>query len=342
MSTQAEVRELEAHIRKAGFKIVKTGNGAHKKILDKKGAVVTDKNGPLILSGSPSEHRWREMHVQRLMDAGVLKSDPWKPTPSGAKPEGEPKGKRADLQDPAIRERMLASIQAKADVNREATAKLRARLEPIIAKLGGWRDVRGDNRTVSGVSITEYSEVMSHWATVRGRVEFPKKTQRGTAMNMGALTQAVRNLKIPGNTVGEWWMPLFTVFVDELEHRASTPGGGIDLGKAADRYRELLREQKGIPVPIATPPAGEPTGARPEPLPRGPHEPPPVDVPQVVEHETIGPRHDVHAPKIALEAVARMVMGYAGMGEDGSDGEWKRILEIGAEIAELELNRTRR
>jgi hypothetical protein len=333
MATQSEVRVLEGAIRKRGFKIVRTGNGAHKKILDKKGAVVVDKDGPLILSGSPGDRRWIEMHVHRLTHAGVL--NPFKPTPSGQEPKegeanGKPKGKRADLQDPAIRARMLQTIQDKSAASKEATARLRARWEPILAKLGGWSERGGDPHHRGGVSIVEFTEVMQHWATVRGRTEMPKKTQRGTPMNMGAMTQITRNLKIPGNTIGDYWMPLFKVFVDELEMKAGSP---VDSQKAANRYLELLKEMKGITAAPQAPPAGPPTLA-PQPLPQTPHEALPEPTPlRPQTPPVLGPATRVHAPRLALETL------YLLARRDSSGTDEKRIIGLAAEIAELELNR---
>lgn len=335
MATQSEVRVLEAAIRKRGFKIVRTGNGAHKKILDKKGAVVVDKDGPLILSGSPGDRRWIEMHVHRLTHAGVLNSDPFKPTPSGQQDQGgeqngeKPKGKRADLQDPAIRARMLQTIQDKSAASKEATAKLRSRWEPILAKLGGWGDATGGHRPARGVSIVEFTEVMHHWAQVRGRTELPKKTQRGTPMNMGAMTQITRNLKIPGNTIGDYWMPLFRVFIDELEMKAGSP---VDAQKAANRYLELLKEMKGITEAPQAPPAGPPTLA-PRPLPQTPHEPPEPTPLRPQSPPVFGPATRVHAPKLALETL------YLLARRDSGGTDEKRIIGLAAEIAELELNR---
>lgn len=333
MATQSEVRVLEAAIRKRGFKIVRTGNGAHKKILDKKGAVVVDKDGPLILSGSPGDRRWIEMHVHRLTHAGVLASDPFKPTPSGQQEpseNGEKKGKRGDLQSPEVKARMRQAIADKSAASKEATARLRSRWEPILAKLGGWGDATGGHRPARGVSIVEFTEVMHHWAQVRGRVELPKKTQRGTPMNMGAMTQITRNLKIPGNTIGDYWMPLFKVFIDELEMNAGSP---VDAQKAANRYMELVKETKGIVKPPDTPQAGPATVAA-VPLPRGPHEAEPEPIP--VRPQTppvLGPLTEVHAPRLALETL------YLLARRDSAGADEKRIIGLAAEIAELELNR---
>lgn len=317
-STQAEVREFITHVRQAGYKVAKTGNGAHYKVLDLKGAVVSDEKGPLIISGSPSETRWKEMHVHRFMQAGVLKFDPYKPTgqqghkngDGGEKPKKRGGGR---ITDPDVQAAKLRAIKARSDGFRERTAVLRSRVEPVISKLGGW----GQGKY--GVGVSEFGEVVYHWAKRRGRIELPKTTSHGakagtdiTPAHVGA---NVGRLKHPEQTIGGTWLPLFEVFADELERNAGVP---VDPVKAAARYRELLLEAKGLAPRHPSPAAGPPQEIVPVPEPKE-------------EKEKHGPLHDkVAAPTLALRALFHMARD--------PEVESKVAVDIATEIAELELN----
>lgn len=365
MAYGSEVTELIGIIRKTGHKVTKTGNSKHWKVLRSNGSVVVDKSGPIIISSSPSVNRWREMAVQRLMNPDipggpVLKSDPFKATPSNEnkrgpdhaddKGDGKKKG-GSKLTDPDVQARRDAATRARSNRNKDRTSALRARWEPIVMKLGGWAAGRG-----SGVRLTEMGEVMFAWARNRGRMELPKTTMTGAAMTASALSQTVRTFRTPGGTLGEKSLELFEAFIDDVERECGVP---VDTAKAASRYMGFLREAKGIstgptsPAPsparvIPPPPVVPPSPAPPvippaRPIPddllvaAGHAAPVPPPSPRAASAE-IGPRYDpdtfVKAPELALEVLYEIALNTRSMDPDTKN----RHLAMAREIAELELN----
>lgn len=319
------MRVLIAAIRKNGYKVARTGSskggGSHQKILRPNGSQVTDDNGPLILSGSPSEHRWREMHVHRLMKAGVLKADPWKATgQDGAEPEENGNGRKrgAHLQDPEVIERRQRALQERTDKLRGTSAQLRARLEPIIAKLGGW------SRGGSGVSQVDFVKVVLHWLDAyEQRAALWPKTKDGVGeVDVEELRRAVTNLRQPDKTVGEKWTMLLRGFIDELQREAGVPP---DPAEAALKYLELLRETKGLVSPRTN-------GAGPGSLIPQPEPARPLDGLTALREG--GP---VLLTSLALEVLVGMARG-AGEGPE----ERARVIGVAVAVAELELEQTRR
>lgn len=302
MPDAKEVTVLIGHIRATGeYKAAKSGNQKHWKVMKKNGAAVVDENGPLIISSSPSETRFIEMTVSRLMKAGVLKTDPYKKTPSGpAALRAEPpvqKKRGAHLTDPKVREAMRAGQVARSARLKEQTAVLRGRVEPIVAKLGGWR-VHGGR---SGISATDFASTAMHWARQRGRVELPKDASVTNVAN------GVRNLAQPGETMGEKWHDLFVIFIDELERESGVPP---DPAESALRYQELYRDALGISA--------------------GPRTPlPPAEAAPVVRAE-VGPRYSDRPTSLAFR-----VMYWLGK----TDIEQAEASEIVAQIAEMEITR---
>lgn len=299
------MRELIAIIRKNGFKVVKTGGGSHQKILAPNGAVVRDDNGPLILSGSPSEHRWRDMHVNRLMKAGVLKSDPWDPRKTNEGENGDGGGKSPqDEKKEREKEERRAAAQERSDRLRVRTQKLQSRLEPIVAKLGGW------SRGNTGVSIADFQVIVRHWQETR-EVAWPVDSQ-----NRPLPTTQFRNqctaLRTPGSTVGIKWFPIFEGFVSYLESEAGNPP---DPKESALMYMELLRETKGVaPIPRTEPQEPEPA-------------------PGIVSTFEI-PGGSIMTG-LSLEVLYRMARG-AGDG----DAERDQILRLAQRVAELDRKET--
>lgn len=234
------------------------------------------------------------------------------------------------MHDPVMKEKIHAAkvkaIKAKSARMHERTAHLRSRLEPIVVKLGGWsQPPRGGPRT-SGIAVSELAGVVYHWANIRGRAELPKTSIRsGAVIDEESLRAPAQTLKQPGKTLGEKWLPLFEVFIDELERNAGVP---VDYNKAAARYWELYREWKGISNGATTPAAGPPVK-----LAVVPANDTPITEPKYVE---VGPRHDPNPPSLALEAVFRMSQA-ADAGEHFHD-----IMAIGERIAKLELEKGQR
>lgn len=249
-----DVRPLITAARKNGFTVVPDGRSKHAKVVYGKtfGAksgqrVMADDGKPLIISTTPSEARNRDLMANRMLKAGVIKREQvpwWNEKPKDDKSGGK---RRTAFNDPTRREEIeaakLAGIREKSQRLNEQTAKLRSRLEPMIVKMGGWKERGGKG---SGVAATELAGVAAHFARSRGRMELPKDVSEN------ALKASAQTLKTPGGTLGDRWLPFWTLFVDELERT------GDPLG----RWLELYREWKGIPerkeveTPAPLPPPG--------------------------------------------------------------------------------------
>lgn len=336
-SKGGEVSELIGHIRKAGFKVVRSGNQKHYKIQDKGGRIVTDDNGPLIISTSPSDFRWREMHVQRLMRAGVLKTDPYKATGkqsrgpqngNGHGPEEDdgPKKTPEEMRKERERDATAAVARTRSSSAIEGTAKLRARFEPIVPHLGGWAQGAGPRAhlsltTLRVLTIGEVAAVMHHWAVARGRMELPRDRITKAIASPKEAESAARGLK-QGSTISEKWQPLAAVFLDDLWRDA-----GNDPKLAAGRYMHLLREEKGLVEPPESPRAGPAIEAHPLiPAP----EPPRARAREREGAARIGPLHQLKPSMLAFETLYRLAA--AGEPEE-------RAIALAMQIAELDLQR---
>lgn len=220
---QKDVRDLISHIRATkSYKV--TSSGKHHRVLDLKGRVVVDENGPIIISKTPSEHRWREMTVHRLMRAGVFKSDPYK---QHHEKKAEANGKGDHLTKEETRQLQRESIARLGRNRADRTKRLREKLEPLVAAAGGWNDRRGSTR---GVSPSELGQAAHHWGAERGRVDRPP--------SVGAATQAANvNLK-KGGTLSERTADFWEAFVNEWAAAPDTRRWYIDMVRAA----------KGLPL----------------------------------------------------------------------------------------------
>lgn len=300
----ADIAILLKEARKNGFKTI-PGGGGHKKLVDKHGRPVIDSNGPLILSSSPSDARWREMTVKRWIAAGVIKRDPFK----GDEPVKALRGgaARSRLSDPDVQAAKVAAVKARFAEHRGLSQKIREDLEPIIVKLGGW-DKAGLKQQIADV-IYWYNG----W---RGHVEhFPSES---------AAASALRNLK-KGNALNDNSRTAIGYFVDELKNAPD----------AAARYFELLRLSKGLPPREDEPIRG---GTK---LP----DPPMKEEREAVAatgrtksrtataDATNGSRPATKPGALALEAVAFMVMG-----KDKDEVDMDRVLQLGEEIQQMELS----
>jgi hypothetical protein len=305
----AEVTDLIKKVRasvdptdpgKGKFKVAKSGS-KHYKVLHANGAVVTDENGPLIISSSPSDWRWRSMAVARFMRAGVLKSDPYTATRGRAgeddaeEDDGLTERERAERRQKEERARQLAD---RSETFRARTQTLRARVEPIVAKLGGW------SRGGSGVKVSDFVSVLQHWANTEAAKLIPTGTL-GEAVPASSWTGAVNNLRTPGGTVSEKWMPLLEGFTTRLERDAGEPP---IPDESALIYLDLLRESKGIVLPGAPGDAIVP------------------DVPEPIEVAAVT---KFVFPKLAMDALFWMARG-------AGPGDQSEILALAEEIATLE------
>lgn len=297
---QSEVNVLVKEARKNGFKTV-PAPGGHKKFVDHHGKPVTDRNGPVIISSSPGDFRWREMTVKRLLAAGVIKRDPFDANPDSkavAEKKGEAgmdrTGRRNRIADPDVQAKKVEAIKAKSRRDGEATQKLRERWEPIIVKIGGWG--AGKNGIVRQLADASF------WlGKSRGFVErFPSENSARSAW---------QNMK-SGHTLGERTRPAVEFFIEELE-KAKDP---------RERYFEIVRLSKGLPA-----------REEPETL-RVAEKPKEVTGADEVGTSFPAPRKNGHVyvkPHLALEAVAQMMVGRSEVDPT--------VLEIGQKIQDLEL-----
>lgn len=261
VATNAEMNELIAHIRRTGYKVTKSGK--HNKVLKPNGAVLIDaeEGGPVILSSSPGDSRWREMKVKQLIRLGVFAADPFKKE-TAAQGKGAGRGARrraaaeqadqveegdepltgkaaVEAERKAKREREQRRVAEKSAEYKKRTIVLRGRIEPMIARLGGWNT--GVGRFVNGITLSEFATTLMNWGERDEREEVPIDTL-GRKPTAGAAMSATQMLRKPDETIGEKWLPLFEAFGDYLYGPTDRP----DPGVAADRYRELVREWKGL------------------------------------------------------------------------------------------------
>lgn len=319
MSTKAkELEPLVKAVRARGFRVVPSGGG-HYKILGKDNKAVRDDDGPLIISGSPSERRARDMHVHRLMKAKVLLIDPWAPDKGNAANGNGDGKKRSRIADPDVQAAKIAAIKEKSRKQAALTLELRGRLEPLVVKLGGWNS--SGSRGGSGVTASELGLVARHWANVHSRV--------GVWANDAAARGAAQTLKT-GGTLGEKPRELFTLIVDELETVAKKGGAeGV-----RQRYFALIRDAKGLapergPELPAPGPVSDASGNGSGVLP--PAAAPPPIVTRVVDRPSVLPGDTGEVPTLALRSLAEMMMG------DADEERRDRAIKLAEDILRLEL-----
>jgi hypothetical protein len=271
--SKSEIDVLLRAARANGYKTV-PAQGGHKKLVDHRGRPVVDGNGPLIISSSPSDARWRVMTVKRWMAAGVLKTDPFDDSPKGKAVQEKRggSGKANRLTDPDVQQAKIDAIHAKAAAEREATNKLREQWEPIMVKIGGW-EKRG--------SIAQLGDLIFWFGKWRSLVErFPSES---------AARQAVAQLK-RGNTLSERNRKAISYFSDEL----------LKATDVRERYFELVRLSKGLPAKEEDDVIRGGT-----PLP----DPPAKEEDEKKKATTNGNHWVGTRPTLALEAVAQMMVG---------------------------------
>ena len=292
--SQKEVRELLGHIRATKtHKVVSSGK--HHRVLDLKGRVVVDENGPVIISKTPSEHRWREMTVHRLIKAGVFKSDPYKEH-NKKKEAGDPGEHLTKEETRALqREGVARAARSRAD----RTKRLREKLEPLVARCGGWNDRRG--ATVSGVSPAELGMAAHKWGEDRGRVDRPP--------TVGAAQQAANaNLK-KGGTLSDRTADFWEAFVNEW--------GAADDPRRW--YIDQVRAAKGLPPTVVRESTLEPAS-----VPEGPVAERTSSLASVVESAmaVAATRLPTGVGHRALKAVFLMASG-------NDDADQNEIIEMG-------------
>jgi hypothetical protein len=214
---QKDLNVLRKIIEADGYKVVPSGSG-HWRILNAKGAVVVDDNGPVIMSGTTSEIRGRDMAVHRLMKAGILKRDPWAPTP---KREGERDTEEMNDAERAAHEREMEERRTTDHLRAQRTLRIRERLEPVVARLGGW-EKRGMVAEVGLVAhyFADRKELPERWTSPSGAAENAEALRKGATLS---------------DNIANLWEHLLS----ELE---SWPDTQL-------RWMQLLREAKGVDEP---------------------------------------------------------------------------------------------
>lgn len=305
-----ELKPLLDEIKANGFKVVPSGK--HHKVVDVEGKlgaknkVVTDTNGPIIISSTPGDFRARDMHVKRLKGAGIIKRDPWAKD-KGEAAEGRKKGFSEDDKARA-RERIAQESRRR----EERTKQLRSRVEPIVMKLGGW-ERRG--------ATAELGRVAMYFAAKAG-----KKTWASESSAM----QNAHQLK-KGNTLSDQAVDAWNLLCDELE-KAWRRGPGTTPNDEAlrERWFELVREEKGIKP---DPPPPDPR--KPGPVIRTQIKPPGETEPEEESASNNGRVHHVgplsdKTPTVALKAV--FLMSQSADSEQMDD-----VLAVGEDILRLEM-----
>lgn len=322
-AANSEVQELIRRVRATGYKVVKDGRSAHYKVLDPKGAKVIDAHGPVIIASSPADSTWRGKAVRRLIGAGVFKTDPYKSSRADKNGDEERElspAEKKEQERKEKREREDRRNAARTDGLKERTAVLRGRLEPIIAKLGGW----ARSSVGGGISMAEFADVVGAWAA-KSHVDVPT-TILGQPAPFSMWRNAISSLKAPGGTMSAQWLPIFEKFVDTLEAEA----GRVDPTESALAYLEMVRTLKGMPpaAAIPPPPVISPAPAvHPDPEPIEEVAVPPEPLPSALKPERVKALHFRGTALTAFYFMAR------GAGPDDRD----EVIELAEKIAALEL-----
>lgn len=207
---------------KGKYKVI--SGGKHLKVIHaegpKKGRSVVDKDGPLIISGSPSEVRNRLEAANRLTKAGVLKFDPWNPpSRNGDEPEFDGREARREAARTVSRRQNIESDN------------LRAIIEPFLVKIGGSWEKRG--------FTTEFAHTIFYWMEERG-TKFGYDSKDG-------FTQQVRNLS-KGNSISANAIMAIQEFWNEVNSQINPRSYYMHLVGLARGAKPTRR----LPVPAIT------------------------------------------------------------------------------------------
>lgn len=247
---QSEINRLRKIIEQRGFKVVPSGSG-HWRVLDAKGKVVVDDNGPVIMSSTSSDVRGRVMAVKRLMNAGVLLVDPWanqKPK-DGSEDDG---GDQLSEQEIAAREAAAERDRLEDQRRSDRTHAVRERLEPVVVLIGGW-DKRGNMREIGVVAhyFAERSKLPSRWSSAEAASENAEALRKGATLspNIAALWEKLLDELETWPDITLRWMQLLR----EAKGLEESTVGGDDVG---DAVVDEGRADTGTPVrPSARPSA---------------------------------------------------------------------------------------
>ena len=204
-----EVDDLVRAIKATGSYDVENGP-THYKVVNASGNTVYS------LPKTPSDSRWRENAVHDLIRQGVLEKDPKKT--NGAKRSAA--AGASHLVKPEIQAVKVAAVKARHAKFAEITAGIRARIEPLINKVGGWGMHKGQ------ITASELGLVAMYWGRDRPDV---------FRSEAGARASAQGNMKQNG-TASEQACAFWDAFVTAWE-------------AAEDQrswYFDLVREMKGL------------------------------------------------------------------------------------------------
>lgn len=292
MSKASEVDDLIRDIKATGTHNV-SSIGAHHKVTDSDGNVV------YVLAKTPSDRRWRDNAVRGLVKAGVFEKDP-------RKNNGHPK-KRSNLHDPEVQAKKVAAVKARHERFAAATREIRARIDPLIVKVGGWGSRKGQ------VSASELGLAAMHWGRNRPDV---------FASEEGARSSAQSNIK-QGGTLSEKGASFWDAFVTAWES-ADDPRRW---------YFDLVREMKGLPktsVIVGGAEVAQTTGKRPR---TGPVHVYKIEEEEEPEEKLENGKQPEVIGRLALKAVLLMASGSETMNH-------QEILELGEQILALETRAT--
>lgn len=287
----SEVDELVRDIKATGKFDVRSA-GPHHKVVNGEGKTI------YTFGKTPSDHRWRDNAVRGLIREGVFEHDP-------KKTNGQKERSQHRLADPEIQAKKVAAIKARSEHFAEITRDIRARLEPLITRAGGWGTHKGQ------ITASELGLAARYWGRDRPDVFKTDEAARNSAQT---------NMR-QGGTCSEKACGFWDAFVTAWESADDTRRW----------YFDLVREYKGLsPTAVIVggaevkPPATEPKNLRragrvkrymaePE---RHPLEPEPL----------IG--------QLALKAVFLMAVGRENADQDEILGIGEQILVLEAESRE--------
>lgn len=183
-----DVRDLILEIRSSGrgYSIVTTGRD-HYKVVDSNGKTVMDEAGPITIASTPSDPRTVRNDRARLRRAGVLTH------PDAPKTDAPKKSPARDLAAERAAREAEASRKRQTD-----TLALRSRLEPLVAKMGGW-DSKGMQAAVG-----------------RALFQHAKEARLGMPGTIDSSLMAAHVAR-KGGTLSERMVAVWESFVDRLD-----------------------------------------------------------------------------------------------------------------------------
>jgi hypothetical protein len=271
--------------------------------LDPKGRVLVDENGPVIISKTPSEHRWREMTMHRLIANGVFKVDPRKEGQKAKEAKGDGRGAQLNKEETRQLQREATDrIQKK---RAERTKKIREKLEPLVMRVGGWSRGNKAGASSMGVVPAELGIAAHHWGNERGRVDTPKSVN-------SCQVSVYSNLK-KGGTLSDASADFWEAFVNEWD-AAPDPRRW---------YFDQVRVAKGLVIESSLEPAAIPEG--------------PVAEQVSSVAAMLAEQKATRVAATIPEGVGHLALKAVFLMARGGDADMHEILETGERILALEI-----